>query len=127
MYVVSNLNRYPHGVVENVEVRLKEYPEKMVHVDIVVVDVPDVWGMLLSRKFASKLGGTLEMDLTYVNIPLKDGTIGHLPNVPMTTTHVKEPNDLVKDDTTHDQIIQSLHDFSPNDMPFAIEEDFDQI
>ena len=40
--------------------------------DIVVVDVLDVWGMLLSRKFASKLGGTLEMDLTYVNIPLKD-------------------------------------------------------
>jgi hypothetical protein len=47
-------------------------------VDIVVVDIPDVWGMLLSRKFASKLGGTLEMDLTYVNIPLKDGTIGCL-------------------------------------------------
>jgi hypothetical protein len=42
-----------HGVVENVEVHLKEYPEKMVHIDIVVVDVPDVWGMLLSRKFVA--------------------------------------------------------------------------
>jgi hypothetical protein len=31
-----------HEVVENVEVFLKEYAKKMVHIDIVVVDVPDV-------------------------------------------------------------------------------------
>jgi hypothetical protein len=31
-----------HGVVENVEVCLKEYSEKTVHINIVVVDVPDV-------------------------------------------------------------------------------------
>jgi hypothetical protein len=67
------------------------------------------------------------MDLTYVNIPLKDGTIGHLPNVPVTTTHVQEPSDPIKDDTAHDQIIKSLHAFSPNDMPFATKEYFDQI
>ena len=55
-----------HGVVENVEVRLKEYPEKVIHIDIVVVDVPDVWGMLLSRKFGAMLRGSLEMDLTFL-------------------------------------------------------------
>jgi hypothetical protein len=55
-----------HGVVENVEVRLKEYPKKTVHIDIVVVDVPDVWGMLFSRKFGAMLGGSLEMDLTFL-------------------------------------------------------------
>jgi hypothetical protein len=64
-----------HGVVENVEVRLGKYPERVIHMDIVVVDVPDVWGMLLSRKFAAMLGGTLEMDLTYINVPMKNGTI----------------------------------------------------
>jgi hypothetical protein len=31
-----------HGVVENVEVQLKEFPKKTVHIDIIVVDVPDV-------------------------------------------------------------------------------------
>jgi hypothetical protein len=31
-----------HRVVENVEVCLKEYPEKTVHIDNVVVDIPDV-------------------------------------------------------------------------------------
>jgi hypothetical protein len=48
-----------HGVVKNVEVCLKEYPEKVVHIDIVVVDVSDVWGMLLSRKFVAMLGGVI--------------------------------------------------------------------
>jgi hypothetical protein len=98
-----------HGVIENVEVFLKEYPEKVIHVDIVVVDILDVWGMLLSRKFVSKLGATLEMDLTYVNIPLKDGTIGRLQNVPMTTTHVQDPSDSIKYDKAHDETKQNLH------------------
>jgi hypothetical protein len=113
-----------HGVIENVEVCLKEYPKKVIHIDIVVVDIPDVWGMLLSREFASMLGGTLEMDLTYVNIPLNNGTIGCLPNMPMTRTHVQETSDPIK---AHEQIMESLPKFSPEDMPFATEEDFDQI
>ena len=75
-------------MVENVEVRLKEYPEKIVHIDIVVVDVPDVWGMLLSRKFGAMLGGALEMDLTFLQLPLKNGTVGHLLNVPITRDHL---------------------------------------
>jgi hypothetical protein len=64
-----------HGVVENVEVCLGKYLERVIHMDIVVVDIPDVWGMLLSRKFDAMLGGTLEMDLTYINVPMKNGTI----------------------------------------------------
>jgi hypothetical protein len=67
------------------------------------------------------------MDLTYVNIPLKDGTTGRLPNVPMTTTHVQEASNPNKDDKAHEQIMEILPKFSPNDMPFATEEDFDQI
>jgi hypothetical protein len=75
-------------VVENVEVHLKEYPENIFHVDIMVVDVPDVWGMLLSRKFGAMLGGALEMDLTFLQLPLKNGTVGHLLNVPITRDHL---------------------------------------
>jgi hypothetical protein len=116
-----------HGVIENFEVFLKEYPEKVIHMDIVVVDIPDVWGMLLSRKFASKLGGTLEMDLTYVNIPLKNGTIGRLQNVPVTTTHVQEPSVSIKNDKAHDETRHTLHKHSQKDTPSAREEDSDQI
>jgi hypothetical protein len=116
-----------HGVIENVEICLKEYPEKVIHMDIVVMDILDVWGMLLSRKFASKLGGTLEMDLTYVNIPLKNGTIARLQNVPVTTTHVQEPSDSIKYDKAHDETRQTLHKHSQEDTPSATEEDSDQI
>jgi hypothetical protein len=78
-----------HGVVENVEVHLIRYHERVIHMDIVVVDVHDVWGMLLSRKFDAMLEGTLEMALTYINVPMKNGTIECLPNMPMAKAHVK--------------------------------------
>jgi len=116
-----------HGVIENVEVCLEKYLERVIHIDIVVVDVPDVWGMLLSRKFASMLGGTLEMDLTCINVPMNDGTISRVLNVPMTRIHVQEISDHIKDDKAHEQIMESLPEFSLDDMPFFTEEDFDQI
>ena len=78
-----------HGVVENVEVHLKEFPEKIVHIDIIVVDVPDLWGMLLSGKFGAMIGGSLEMDLTFLRFPLKDGTTRRLLNVSITRNHVQ--------------------------------------
>jgi hypothetical protein len=81
-----------------VEISLKEYPEKVIHIDIVIVDVPDMWGMLLSRKFSSMLGGTLEMDLSFIELPLKNGVIGRLLNEPVTKTHVQEANHPVKND-----------------------------
>jgi hypothetical protein len=116
-----------HGVVENVEVCLGRYPERVIHMDIVVVDVLDVSGMLLSRKFAAMLGGTLEMDLTYINVPMNDGTISHLPNLPMTNIHVQEINDHIEVDETHESIIENLPEFSLDDMHSSTEEDFDQI
>jgi len=101
-----------HGVIENIEVRLKEFPEKIVYIDIIVVDVPDVWGMLLSRKFGAMIGGSLEMDLTFLRLPLKDGTTGRLLNVSLTGTHVHDvapaKNELQKD------VIQTLHDYRNN-------------
>jgi hypothetical protein len=116
-----------HGVVVNVEVFLKEYPEKMVHVDIVVVDVPDVWGMLLSRKFGAMLGGTLEMDLTFLQFPLKNGTIGHLLIVPIIGYHVQDITHPINNDKAQNEMIQNIEKYSPEDIPFATEEDFDQI
>ena len=53
------------------EVRLKEFPEKVLYIDIIVVDVSDVWGMLLSRKFGAMIGGSLEMDLMFLRLPLE--------------------------------------------------------
>jgi hypothetical protein len=94
-----------HGVVENVEVHLKEYPEKTVQIDIIVVDVPDVWGILLSRKFGAMIGGSLEMDLTFLWLPLKDGTMGRLLNVPITGDHVQDIVHPINNDKAQNDVI----------------------
>jgi hypothetical protein len=114
-----------HGVIEDLEVRLKEFPEKVVYIDIIVVDVPDVWGMLLSRKFGAMIGGSLEMDLTFLRLPLEDGTTGRLLNVPLAKTHVDDV--APTSDKQQKDVIQTLQNYTPEDMPFATEEEFDQI
>jgi hypothetical protein len=108
-----------HGVVENVEVRLGKYPERVIHMDTVVMDVPNVWGMVLSRKFVAMLGGILEMDLTYINVPMENGTIECLPNVPMAKAHVQEINNDTKINETHEPIKENLPIFSLEYLPFT--------
>jgi hypothetical protein len=41
--------------------------------NVVVIDIPDVWGMLLSREWVATLGGSLQMDLSYATIPHPEG------------------------------------------------------
>ena len=38
--------------------------------DIVVVDIPPKYDMLLSRSWGEKLQGTLQMDMSYATIPV---------------------------------------------------------
>ena len=56
------------GVIKDMVVTLFQLPMKSVVMDIVVADVPPTFGMLLSRYCIKKLGGTLQMDLTYATI-----------------------------------------------------------
>jgi hypothetical protein len=116
-----------HGVLKNVEIHHGKYPKRVIHMDIVVVDVLDVWGILSSKKFYAMLGGTLEMDLTHINVPMKDGTIECLRNVPMAKVHVKEIDNDVETNETHEPIKENLPVFSPEDFLLASEEDFDKI
>ena len=46
---------------------------KSVIVDVVVADITPKFGMLLSRSWAKKVGGTLQMDLSYATIPVFGG------------------------------------------------------
>jgi len=41
--------------------------------DIVVADIPPRLGMLLSRSWIRRLGGKLQMDLTYATVPVFGG------------------------------------------------------
>jgi hypothetical protein len=41
--------------------------------DVVVADVPANYGMLLSKTWERKLGGTMQMDMTYAIVPIFGG------------------------------------------------------
>ena len=54
-------------------VSLAQLPMKSVIMDVVVADITPKFGLLLSRSWAKKVGGTLQMDLTYATIPIFGG------------------------------------------------------
>jgi hypothetical protein len=48
-----------HGLIKGLQVHLVSFPDIMIEMDIVVIDVPDAWDMFLSRKTTVDLGGNL--------------------------------------------------------------------
>ena len=42
--------------------------------DVIVIDVPNAWGMLFSENWATCFGGNIQMDLSYATIPTCEGT-----------------------------------------------------
>jgi hypothetical protein len=58
------------GLIKDLVVSLAQIPTKNMVMDIVVVDIPHKFGMLLSRPWAEKLKGNLQMDMPYATIPV---------------------------------------------------------
>jgi hypothetical protein len=56
------------GLIKDMVVLLAKIPAKNMVMDIVITDIPAKFSMLLSRSWATKLKGTLQMDMTYANI-----------------------------------------------------------
>jgi len=50
------------GLIKYFCVSLVQYPTKTILMDIVVVDIPPKYGMLLSRSWGAKLQGSLQLD-----------------------------------------------------------------
>jgi hypothetical protein len=64
-----------YGLIEYVEVYVHDYPHISLIMKIMVIDISDAWGMLLSRSCVVTLGGFLNMDLTHAHISMGDGTL----------------------------------------------------
>jgi hypothetical protein len=56
------------GVIKDMVVTLSQLPMKIVVLDVIVDDISLKFGMLLSISWAKKVGGTLQMDLSYATI-----------------------------------------------------------
>lgn len=58
------------GLIKDRVVSLAQLPMKSIIMDIVVADIPSKFDMLLSRSWSKKLGGTLQMDMSYATVPI---------------------------------------------------------
>jgi len=60
-------------MIKYLVVNLAQIPVKSVVMDILVVDIPPQFDMLLYRSWGSKVGGSIKLDLTYATIPTFGG------------------------------------------------------
>jgi hypothetical protein len=60
-------------LIKDLAVTLTQEPMKTMVMDVVVADIPPKFGCLLSRSWMKRLGGTLQMDLSYSTIPVFGG------------------------------------------------------
>jgi hypothetical protein len=56
------------GMIKDLVVSLAQIPVKSVLMDVVIADIPPKYGMLLSRSWGAKLGGTIQLDMSYATI-----------------------------------------------------------
>jgi hypothetical protein len=61
------------GMIKDLAVTLTQASMKTMVMDIVVADIPPKFRCLLSRSWMKRLGGTLQMDLSYTTIPIFRG------------------------------------------------------
>lgn len=62
------------GIIKDIKSSLARNPDISLIMDVIVIDIPDVWGLFLSRKWGATIGGHVQMDLSYTTIPLSHGT-----------------------------------------------------
>jgi ribonuclease HI len=63
------------GLIKDMVINLAQLPMRSMVMDVVVVDIPPKFGLLLSRSWGKILGGTLQMDLSYAIIPVFGGEL----------------------------------------------------
>jgi hypothetical protein len=61
------------GLIKDMVVSLAQLPMKSVVMDIMVDEIPPKFGMIFSRSWEMKVGGSLQMELTYATIPVFGG------------------------------------------------------
>jgi len=60
------------GSVKGVPITLNAFPDIYVIQDIIMVDLPPLFGIYLSREFTTKLRGYLALDYTHLLLPFQD-------------------------------------------------------
>jgi hypothetical protein len=91
-----------HGLIKGLLVHLVTFPDIQIEMDIVVIDVPDAWGMFLSRKTIVDLGINIQMDLTYATIPTPYGAMFRLNRELEIKDHIEDPQKTINEFVYHE-------------------------
>jgi hypothetical protein len=78
LYSFESRNVKCLGMIKDLVVNLSQVPVKSILMYVVVINVPAKYGMLLSRSWGSKLGGSIQLDMTYDTIPFFGGQFTRL-------------------------------------------------
>jgi hypothetical protein len=63
------------GLIKDLVINLAQLPMRSMVMDVVVADIPPKFGLLLSCSWRKRLGGTLQMDLSYATVPVFGGEL----------------------------------------------------
>jgi hypothetical protein len=85
--------------------------------DIVVIDMPDVWGIILSRKWSANFGGNLQMDLSYATILTPDGKPFILYREPIVKYQVEDPKEPINQTSNIGREFGNHHTFTNSMTP----------
>ena len=66
------------GLIKDLVINLAQLPMRSMVMDVVVVDIPPKFGLLLSHPWSKRLGGTFQMDLSYATILMFGGELKRL-------------------------------------------------
>jgi hypothetical protein len=82
------------GMIKYLVVNLAQLLVKSILMDVVVVDIPAKYGMLLSKSWGAKLRGSLQLDMTYTTISIFSGHFTHLYRQIRLTYTVSDPQNM---------------------------------
>jgi hypothetical protein len=106
------------GVCEDIEVFLIDFPHINILMEIVVIDVPYAWGMLLSRRWSTALGGFFSMDLTHAHIPMGDGTFQILYSQEKVDRHMMDHDGPDYANECNYYVLPQTIEYDPSELPF---------
>lgn len=69
-YAMYNISIPIIGIMSDVEINLATYPEATYRTNIIVVDIPPYYGILLSKIWIIVIGGNVQLDLSYATITM---------------------------------------------------------
>jgi hypothetical protein len=79
------------GLINNIRVSLDAFPDISFVIDVVIIDVPSIWGILLSKELVTNLEWIFQMDGSSATIPHPEGGLITLYKEPITRCLVESP------------------------------------